>query len=476
MVRSSRLKAIFGADCVGDDPAACARASKQMFVRSEDHLAFDNQNATGRRLTAWEALNAFGLDALEEILDFGSAVIAVSNDEPANSIKTKREVLGISPRELAKVSDVTEEDVRSAENPRVRTDIHTLTKIAQKLNIDDLRLSTVSGGSGEARFAYRVRSLRTSKYIKASTVFSLNEAAWVIAKQTELSRWLGKAFHGKSLCEWGFVSDFDYGNYMSPAWRQGFRLSEKARNLLGIPLDAPINSLRSLLEDTLSVPVVQMSLETSLAGATIEAEEGQRGVLVNLSGNNENVLVRRATLAHELAHLLWDAGTNFQNLTVDSYSALEKGVWEPASAVEARANAFSVNFLAPRQVAVEMFQGYNNYSDGLRAVMDHFGISYTAAKWQIYNGLYQGVQRERLTVESFEAADEWKGRENFTLDMFKPKSTPESRRGKFAYCVAESLKRGLISRSSAAVYLKCSEEEADRYTPSILQQFAQPGN
>ena len=103
--------------------------------------------------------------------------------------------------------------------------------------------------------------------------------------------------------------------------------------------------------------------------------------------------------------------------------------------------------------------------------MDHFGVSYSVAKWQIHNGLDQRIPVEDLKVRSTAPADHWRGTETFTIDYFRPESTPFSRRGRFAYCVAKALNNGLISSASAAIYLQCDEREVIDRAPAILRNF-----
>ena len=58
--------------------------------------------------------------------------------------------------------------------------------------------------------------------------------------------------------------------------------------------------------------------------------------------------IRRATLAHELGHLLYDPDSRLQNVCVDSYIGSRKDPQTYESDfVEQRANAFAIAFLAP---------------------------------------------------------------------------------------------------------------------------------
>ncbi len=78
---------------------------------------------------------------------------------------------------------------------------------------------------------------------------------------------------------------------------------------------------------------------------------------INTQGLNGNVWVRRFTMAHELGHLLWDPDQRLQSLRVDTYRDLEEDpVQRPGlDPVEARANAFAIELLAPQEYVLKVF-------------------------------------------------------------------------------------------------------------------------
>ena len=131
----------------------------------------------------------------------------------------------------------------------------------------------------------------------------------------------------------------------------GYDLAEQAREHLGLG-DEPVPSMRSLVEDNLGIPVIQARLRNEIAGATVAVtdEDGHecRGIVLNTVGQNQNVWVRRATLAHEVGHLLYDPEDRLEGIRVDTY---ETNDVNPESGstdyVEQRANAFAIAFLAP---------------------------------------------------------------------------------------------------------------------------------
>ncbi len=147
-----------------------------------------------------------------------------------------------------------------------------------------------------------------------------------------------------------------------------------------------------LVEERLGIPVVQAPLpgNTEIAGATVAAaddREGEvRGIVFNTLGANENVWVRRTTLAHELGHLLFDPPERLENLRVDSYAEgrTDPQGGEAADFVEQRANAFAVAFLAPDDAVRETAPAPLTTAS-VAKTMRTFGIGKVAAGHRICN-------------------------------------------------------------------------------------------
>ena len=225
--------------------------------------------------------------------------------------------------------------------------------------------------------------------------------------------------------------------------------------------------MRELVEDKVGIPVIQAELsQESIAGATISVADGdqiRRGIVLNLEGDNENPLVRRATIAHELAHLLYDPDEYLNTVRVDTYEGLES---DPTSTpylddeyyrVEQRANAFAISFLAPLEEVHDMtlppFSG-----EDVRRVVSKYGISVTAASYHVVNAHFRQYDYPRDVTP--DRGDDWRGVENFTVDFLPiSTSTPVTRRGRFARLVVEACKNRLISTESAAEYLCCTVDD-----------------
>ena len=183
-----------------------------------------------------------------------------------------------------------------------------------------------------------------------------------------------------------------------------------------------------------------------------------RGVVLNTVGENQNVWIRRATLAHELGHLLYDPDSKLQSVRVDSYTDSQRNPQaQEADFVEQRANAFAIAFLSPND-AVRQLAPTPVSEESVIKVMHTFGISHTAARYHIANSHYRQFDVPS-TVINTGPSDEQKAAENFTVDYFPVPDTPEQRRGKFAGLVTAAYDNGFISEDTAALYLECSVQD-----------------
>jgi Zn-dependent peptidase ImmA (M78 family)/transcriptional regulator with XRE-family HTH domain len=464
----TRLRFIFGTGSSSDSPDDHAHSSRREFIRSQDLLALHVGKGTGRVLSAYEAYRAFGLDKLEKAVEDGSVLLPGTLDEPAASIREQRERLGLSVEDVAKFPGITVEDVERAEDPDVHSDIRVLGRIAVALNLDDKVLSAKRGAGADERLAVRLRALTGRGHsFTPRTVLALDEAAWVIRTQHLLQSWLFEE-DGHDARK-SFVPSSNYGSHGQPNWRQAHSLAHRTRAILGLSDSEPVTELRRLCERELSIPVVQLELPDAIAGVTLRIGE-QRGVALNLSGPNENVWIRRATLAHELAHLLWDPDEELEAVRVDRYVELMSSD-QIVNRVEQRANAFAAEFLAPQAAALREFESAGTRSAGLRRVMENFGVSFTVARYQIYNALNRRIDLPDLTVQNLHPTQEWRARETWTADYFPIADTPIARRGDFAAAVATAEKDGYISKDTAAEYLMCSQATYEARRDDILALF-----
>lgn len=456
------LTLIFGPGSAGLSAKDAARRSERRYVRSEGQLAVyePSRNPTGHVLTAWEAFTAYGPEVLEEAVEYGSAILKQTKRSTADALKRQREDLHLSHKSVGKAAKVREADVKAAEASPPKLTISELERIAFALGLDERMLAYRTDSGGDTKLAYRLKTLKeersSSSPISAGTALLFAEASSIIRAQIRLQKWLDLPTEKDK-----FAPVEDYGYHYHPAWSIGYELAERARNVLGLG-DSPIDSMRELVEKRLRIPVIQARLPNKIAGATIMTtdEDGKeaRGVVLNTVGQNENVWVRRATLAHELGHLLYDPDKRLENIRIDSYRDSQRDPQKGGTDyVEQRANAFAIAFLAPNDAVRKLAPGPIS-EDAAANVMHTFGISHTAARYHIAN-VHYGEFEVPTNVVHAEPSNEQKAAENFTLDQFPLHGTRDQRRGRFSGLVAAACKQGLLSEHTAALYLQCSPDD-----------------
>lgn len=456
---------VFGVE--DPDPMKAAAQSAARFVRDQDHVAFFTDGATGRVFTAVEALRSFGLEKLHEAWEYGAAVIVSDREEPGASIRQQRETLGLSREKLAGAAGISESLLERIESGRSRESIHVIERLAQHLALDDTALSRIRGANANRQLAFRLKEYSSGGgTLSPAAVLSLSGASWIARTEARLADILGR---GRQRWQ-SFTPSDDVGDRYRPTWKVGYELARQARRSLGLREQDPIASMRDLVSQ-LDVVLVQAELPPSVAGATV-AVDAQRAIVVNTKGANSNPWIRRATVAHELGHLLWDPSERLNHLKVDQYGELDVDYSREADRIEARANAFAIAFLAPPDAVISTFGSFGDPRDGLRSVMESFGISVTAARHHIANSHNsQGVplRYDMLSVPCDSAATEaWVVAENMTIDWFPIQTTPTSRRGSFAARVVDAERRGLISSSTAATYLVSDIETYESLRPALI--------
>src|SRR2546422_3656160 len=130
------LDAVFG-EGIGDMPETRARQSSRMFVRSLDQLTFDESpRATGRRMTAIEALEAYGWDVLREVAFEGSALLAESPKAAGRALRERREQLRLDIPAVARKATLPPEVIESLEASK-RQPIRRYERVATVLGLDE---------------------------------------------------------------------------------------------------------------------------------------------------------------------------------------------------------------------------------------------------------------------------------------------------------------------------------------------------
>ena len=424
-----------------------------MFVRSQSQLAVDNPAAKGQRLTYSQAIRTFGDDVVKKVLEDGVVSLVPSYHEPAMTIKKKREQLGFELDHIVKFTHLKLQLVADAETPGKVVSIQDLNDICQVLALDESVLGFKPSSGSDDALGVRLRMLtenRDAKAFSASTVAKLVEAAWVIAKQANLSEILNRKVHYLATLQHKQDDDYSY-----PTFEKGYLLAEKTRHLLGIDDDTPIPSVRALIEETLNIPLIQTELDIRFAGATI-ANGTYRGIVVNENGRNADVAVRRMTTCHELAHLLWDSDEKLNRLLVDEYESIENA-HHVTDVVEMRANSFAVAFLAPRAGVIKIFRNNKTIKSVIEKVSEKYGISVLASRYHVRN--ICKCETNFISVDNVDFQN-WKAAENLTIDIVPglDKEVPISRRGMFSGIVAKAYLERNISEDTASMFLKSNRK------------------
>ena len=126
-----RLTLIFGPDSEARSAEDAAKRSNRSFVRSEAELAIyeESRNPTGHVLTAWEAFTSFGLDTLEEAVEYGSAILRRSKNATGNALRRRREDLGLPHSSVGKATRISPVEVKTAESSPSRVPLAALEAV-----------------------------------------------------------------------------------------------------------------------------------------------------------------------------------------------------------------------------------------------------------------------------------------------------------------------------------------------------------
>ena len=166
-------------------------------------------------------------------------------------------------------------------------------------------------------------------------------------------------------------------NYVRRAHEQGAVLAQWARKKFGLSTESKVEPADVL--KSLGVEVKQNKLGCDLLDA-VGSWDHRHGpaVIVNLDGEHaQSAPGRRATLAHELCHILVD-----RNGSLPASEVLGGNVPRHP---EQRANAFAAEFLLPKSVVVSRVRAAADPMESIEEILKQFGVSRELAAWQIIN-------------------------------------------------------------------------------------------
>lgn len=233
-------------------------------------------------------------------------------------------------------------------------------------------------------------------------------------------------------------------------WKAGRELAMALRERF--ELDGPVGSMLDMAEKRLGALVIWQKLPIEFAGYAFCDEIHGPTIVLNVNGRNQNELVRRFTLAHEVCHVLFDRHDLAALSRFDAYDDLYAYRDNTRDPHEVRANAFAIHLLAPERLFLD---AWSVGRGDVRRLMTTLGISFEAARYHLDNyGLLPLT--EEVTGVPTSASDEWKTAESSELWYPAFDDIPIERRHAVARLAFELWVTGKITTSRLRHALRVS--------------------
>lgn len=370
------------------DPITSSISTNVEFIVTQYHIAVANSKATGFRLSAADFISNYGIDRTLDLVDYLSAPIIEGRGEPLERFQKTADELGIS------FGDVLAEHMTPALHDKIMSTrgqipFRALDKIAQKLGIP-LREIGKKKPAIDQRADFRARSLshESRLSLQSDQVSLIAECIRIADDFWQLSNTFASFTRPLKLDTLQRREVMELRNWSKEyrhlePWLQGNLLATRLREYCQLKSDAPIKSFSRWVEYKFNLPVLTISGSDSLSGMTVRSETG-RLICVNKALYDGDAFVRRASVAHELAHALFDDDDELAAVRVDQKRVFDDRIIE-ADPVEQRANAFAAEILAPKAAILTQFNSSGRDREGLLKVALHFGVSSKLAYWQLSN-------------------------------------------------------------------------------------------
>jgi Zn-dependent peptidase ImmA (M78 family) len=220
---------------------------------------------------------------------------------------------------------------------------------------------------------------------RMSEAVPLSRRRWIIE---QLRARQGKGISAK-LTEISMEAQTQIPSYTDVPHKQAEPLAQWARKKFGIKHGERADPLRALKDLGVEVVDLDFGLDVVDAVGCWDPRHGP-SIIVNRAGKHARSSGgRRATLAHELAHLLIDRK--------GSLPAAEVLGGSVPRYPEQRASAFAAEFLLPKAVAVERLRLTEDKMSAVSWLLDHFWVSRELAAWQILNSTQARSELDRET-------------------------------------------------------------------------------
>lgn len=178
-------------------------------------------------------------------------------------------------------------------------------------------------------------------------------------------------------------------------YEQGYWAANKLRSMLGLAWDDCVDPKTWLEKWDVSIEEIRRE-NCPVEAITVWGRQHGPAIILNIDIKSRatHKYRERATLAHEIGHLILDR---------------DKGL--PAGEVlggqipeyfEKRARAFAAEFLLPRDVAVEAVHHHDSLQNVASYLQEHYKVSKELLAWQIHNSKVPMNSEEEIQLEYWE--------------------------------------------------------------------------
>ncbi|MBF0460570.1 MAG: helix-turn-helix domain-containing protein [Magnetococcales bacterium] len=228
-------------------------------------------------------------------------------------------------------------------------------------------------------------------------------------------------------------------------WQQGRDIANLLRNKLALG-ESPIRSLSELMTENfpwISVLYADMAGDEP-SGLAFSSRQQMPAIVLNVRGKNEIPSVLRVSLAHELYHLLMDAG---QGQPLAAFSRHD----ERREEMEQRANSFAVRFICPESVLIKLLAETKDARLCARRLMADYGLPYAAVQnYLFHTGQVSLPESIPDDVKSGAVQTAWPLEQPVCLRTFPVPEIPFERRTLIAALAVRAYQTGKIPRDRLA--------------------------
>ncbi len=297
-----------------------------------------------------------------------------------------RQSLGFSVDEVALVSEVSKEEIRRIEHDPEQLSDELAGRLSRIYGQDVLdALDDLDTGDAGADFGSPMATLlkANAEVLDATSRFAISEAVWIARRIRQIrQRW-------DEPSGWDDIRRFRSNpDYSHPRNGNARQLARIVRERLDLG-QGPIASVQSDVLAPLRILVLCVSMPEGPDGQAFAEPDIGGVVLLNVASSaNRSVFGRRVTLAHELAHLLFDRSRMRDMSEFCQFEARDRrSAASERESIERRARAFAVVLLAPFESVRDEWQrrARESKTRRVRALMTTFGLGYDATRWHLHN-------------------------------------------------------------------------------------------